>query len=156
MIKNISKKFIIILPILLLSCGFKPISHKNGNEIYFKDINIIGNQKIAYNLKNSILLSSNKNSNNEYEANIKLNQQKKDKIKDKSGKITRYELIVSSDFEMIRINDNKKFKKVFTRSSDYDVAKIHSDTINNEQKAMKNIIQQISNDINNYIMFTMR
>ena len=42
------------------------------------------------------------------------------------------------------------------RNTDYNVANIHSDTINNENNATKNITQQLSDDITNYIILTMR
>ena len=57
---------------------------------------------------------------------------------------------------MISLDTNKKLQKQFTRTLDYDVAKIHSDTINNENSAVKDITQQISNDIDNFINLMMR
>ena len=53
--------------------------------------------------------------------------------------------------------DNKNnIEKTFIQGADYDVAKVHSDTINNENKAIKSIVQQLSDDIINFISLSAR
>ena len=155
--KNI--KFIsvaIFVVILLSSCGFAPLNQKNSEMIYVRNINIVGDQRVAYLLKNNIFFSSDANSINKYDAEIIVSKQKDNKIKDKTGKVTRYNISIVVVLELKRIDDSKKFSKTFTRSGDYDVAKIHSDTINNETNTVKNIIGQLSEDINNFINLSLR
>ena len=156
MIKKLKITLAILLPLLLLSCGFKKINEKEDKLIYFQNINIVGERKIAYFLKNDILLISNKNSVNKYNAEIQVAKQKTDKIKDKTGKITRYNLSITVNLKLINLKDNKKILRSFARNEDYDVAKIHSDSISNENSTIKNITQQLSDDINNFINISMR
>jgi|TARA_B100001093_G_C26109414_1_gene710288 hypothetical protein len=153
--KNTKIIFILIFS-LLASCGFKPINEKNSSLIYFNDIVVSGDKRISYNLKNNILLISDDSSKNNYDAEIKLTKQKKTKIKDISGKVTRYNVNLSALLKLTNNKNKKEIQKTFSKNVDYDVAKIHSNTINNENNATKNLTQQISTDIINFISLAMR
>ena len=154
--KNIKIISIVVFLILLSSCGFKPINQKNGNLINFRNIKVTGEQRIAYALKNNLLVISNNNSQNNYDAEIKIIKKKNSKIKNSSGKIIRYELSITVSLELTNLDDNIKINKSFVRSGDYNVDVIHSDTINNEKNLTKNIIQQISDDAVNFISLSIR
>ena len=153
----IYNKFILIIILsLLISCGYKPSNQKNNNLVYLQNIEIIGEQRISYILKNNILLVSNKDSKNRYAAKIKIVKKKKDKVKNKNGKILRYNLALNTDLELTNLQNNTKVIKTFSRDANYEVATIHSDTIKNENNVTKNLIQQISDDIVNFLNILMR
>ena len=153
----IYNKFILIIILsLLISCGYKPSNQKNNNLVYLQNIEIIGEQRISYILKNNILLVSNKDSKNRYAAKIKIVKKKKDKVKNKNGKILRYNLALNTDLELTNLLNNTKVIKTFSRDANYEVATIHSDTIKNENNVTKNLIQQISDDIVNFLNILMR
>ena len=154
--KKIKNPLIIILTLLLLSCGFKPINQKDNMLINFKSINVVGEQRIAYLVKNNILLISDENSKNEYKAEIKIVKNKSSKIKDKAGRIKRYALTLSADLKLVNLADKTVLQKKFSRSTDYDARSIHSDTISNENNAIENIIQQLTDDITNFIIFSVK
>jgi len=156
MIRKIKIIVLLFLPILLLSCGFKSVHQKGKKNIYLQNINIIGEKKIAYTLKNNISLISNKNSENKYDIQVKIDKRKKTKIKNLSGKTTRYSLSLSANMTLKDINENTEVKKIFTQNTNYEVSTIHSDTINNEKNATKSILQQLSNDMINFIVITTR
>ena len=78
---------IFTLAILLSSCGFKQINKKNIGSINIQNINVIGEKRIAYTLKNNILLISDISSKNKYDAEIKIQKTKNNKIKNKLGQI---------------------------------------------------------------------
>jgi len=149
-IKNISI-FIFIASMLLVSCGFKKINQNEISPIYIQNLNIIGDVRDGYILKNNILLISNKNANNRYEIEINLKKNTINKIKDTTGKVTRYNTVISAKVTLKNIDNLKIINKTFTKNYDYDVAKEHSQTIINAKEATSNIIQQISNDIINFI-----
>ena len=98
---------------LLMACGFKPINQKNINLIHIQNIKIIGDPRIAYTLKNNILLISNKNAENKYEIEIEIKKEKSNKIKDKAGKVVRYNTSITANLELTNLQDNKKIKKIF-------------------------------------------
>jgi len=92
-----SKKIIIIfiLPFFFLSCGFKKINM--DNPLVDLNVVIVGENRIAYVIKNNILLISNKDAVKKYDINIEISKNKKIKIKDKTGKVTRYELSIRAN-----------------------------------------------------------
>jgi len=149
--KKIKIISIFIFSILLVSCGFKKINQNNKDLIYIQNINIIGEQRIGYMLKNNILLISNKNSKNKYQIEITIRQKKSNKIKNTAGKVTRYNLSITTDVNLKNIDNKENINKSFSRSNDFNVASNHSGTINNENNSTKNIIQQLSDDIINFI-----
>tara|TARA_B110000967_G_C18778626_1_gene507028 strand:- start:205 stop:666 length:462 start_codon:yes stop_codon:yes gene_type:complete len=149
--KNIKIISILACSMLLLSCGFKQIQGKK--KIQIQNINISGENRIAYVLKNNISLMSDNNSKNKYDVEINIKKEKKNKIKDLAGKVIRYELFIEADFKLTDLNDNKIIQKKFIKNSDYTVGSSHSGTIDNERNATKNIIRQLSEDINNFITF---
>ena len=153
--KNIKISSILIF-LLLSSCGFKPINQKNNSLIYFNKIVVSGDKRISYSLKNNISLISDEASKNNYDAEIKLTKQKKIKIKEISGKVTRYNINLSALLKLTNNKNNEEIQKIVNRNADYNVATIHSNTINNENNATKNLTQQISTDIINFINLSMR
>jgi len=154
--KNIKNLYIFIFFILLVSCGFKKITQNDNSAIYIQNIDVIGEKKISYWLKNNILLISNKDSKNKYEIKLKIDKTKTSKIKNVKGKVTRYSVSVMANLIVKNINNHKNISKSFTRSGDYDVAENHFKTINNEKNMVKNIIQQISNDIISFITLNVK
>ena len=147
---------IIILSIMLLSCGFKPINLKNEKLIYIKNIDVKGATRSAYFLKNNILLISDNNSKNIYDIELKITKKENSKIKNKSGRTTRYNLLLVAELELKNLNNKIETKKMFFENGDYEVATIHSNTINNKNSVEKDIIQKLSEDIVTYIALSMR
>jgi hypothetical protein len=154
--KNYKIILLFALTLFMLSCGFKPINKINNQLIHIQNLNVTGEQKVSYLLKNNILLISNSASENKYNADLTIDKQKNSKIKNKSGKITRYNLSLSVNIKLTNIEDETLIQKTFLKSVDYDVAEIHSDTIRNENNAIKSATQQISNDIINLINLSLR
>ena len=146
--------FVFVIGFLLVSCGYKKIAQEKLS-ISLQNINITADKRIAYKLKNNILLISNKNGQN-YEIEIEIEKNKKGKIKNSSGKFTRYTINVKTKVILKSINNLGNFNKLFTISGDYDVALSHSDTINNENITTKNIIDQLSDDILYFIKFSIK
>jgi hypothetical protein len=142
-----------ILLLLLTSCGFKTIK-QDTSEIYLRNINVIGETRYAYTLKNNIFLISKNNlqHTNQYDVDITLNKKINDKIKDSTGKTERYTLIFNASLSLKNIENGKIVQKNFSASSNYDVAKIHSDTINRKRSATENCINKLTDEITNFII----
>jgi hypothetical protein len=140
-----------ILSILLMSCGFKKIN-TDENKIFIQDISVIGEKRMSYMLKNNIFLISKKEAKNKYKLKIELTKERKSKIKSKTGKITRYNISVALNLTMENIDTQEMINKRFSRNGDYDVAKIHSDTILNDANITENILEKLSEDIINFIL----
>lgn len=149
--KNIKIISICTLLLLLGSCGFKKINSENARKINIQNIDITGDRKIIYYLRNDILLISNEQSKNRYTIKIETRKERDNKIKNQAGRVTRYSLTIYANLNLKNIENNKIIKKTFVKSGDYNVSKTHSETINNESAMIKNITQQLSEVIINYI-----
>jgi len=154
--KNIKLILVLIVSLSLTSCGFKNLSQRYVEPINLKNVIITGEKRISYVLRNNILLISDDASENKYDARIKLKKKNNSKIKDKTGKISRYSLSMTAELELTNLKDNKKKEKLFISTVDYSVASNHSETINNEKNAIKSAIDQLSEDIIIFIGFILK
>ena len=144
-------KFLIsfILIISVSACGYSRLNDQS-NELKFNNIEINGDKRLAYILKNKLTLLSKTGSKNTYDLSINLTNSKTSKIKDATGKTTRFNLVLNGD---LKLTNNKKivYNRLFTVNNDYDVSKNHSDTIRNEKNSMQNNVDALSEEITKYI-----
>ena len=152
MLKKNTLTFGFLLLILLPSCGYKKINQDipliNINKIIINEVS-----PIAFKLKNNIILISRDNAKNSYNLDLKIKKTKSSKIKNAGGKVTRYTLGVNVDLTMINIKNQKKNQRSFSKSIDYNTNKIYSETINNEKNTYELIIEELSEEIINFISF---
>ena len=152
--KKIQIILILLISTLLISCGYKKVVQNNEPILYINEISIEGgNKRLEYLVKNEILLISKKNAENKININLKLNKSKIGKIKDKSGKVTRYTIELAADLSIKKINDTKLISKSFNKSGDFDIATNHFDTLNKENSTTENIAKEITEEITRYLIF---
>ena len=149
-------KYIKLLPIfflilLLNSCGYKKINSENLNNFKINKLQINGENKITYKIKNNIEIYSSQESKFTYDIEINLISIKETKIKNTAGKTTRYSTQLQADTLITNIETKIDYKKTFSSINDYDVASTHSVTLNNEKNATENNINYISNEIIKYL-----
>ena len=152
MLKKNTLTFGLLLLILLPSCGYKKINQDmpliNINKIIINEV-----RPITFKLKNNIILISKDNAKNSYNIDLKIKKNKTSKIKNASGKVTRYTLGVNVDLTMTNIENQKRNQRSFSKSIDYNTNKIYSETINNEKNTYELIIEELSEEIINFISF---
>ena len=139
----------IILFISVSSCGYSRLNDQS-NELRLNMIEINGDKRLAYILKNNLSLISKTESKNTYDLSINLTNSKLSKIKDATGKTTSFNLVLNGD---LKLADSNKivYSRMFTVNNDYDVSKNHSETIRNEKNSMQNNIDSLSEEIAKYI-----
>ena len=104
----IKKIIIIIILFSLNGCGFTPMhSNKNNNSFSIEQINFSGERELNNFLKTSLIRYKNSN-DKKFFIDIESKYTKNILTKDKTGKITNYELLADVTF-MLKSN-NKKFK----------------------------------------------
>ena len=147
--KKIKILLYIIIIIGLSSCGYSRLNDQS-NEFKFNSIEINGDKRLSYILKNNLNLLSRPESKKSYDLLINLTSFKTSKIKDTTGKTTRFNVVLNGD---LKLTDNNKVVKnrSFTVSNDYDVSNNHSDTIRNEKNSIQNNIDSLSEEITKYI-----
>ncbi len=147
--KKIKILLYIIIIIGLSSCGFSRLNDQS-NEFKFNTIEINGDKRLSYILKNNLNLLSKPESKKSYDLLINLTNSKTSKIKDATGKTTRFNMVLNG--ELVLTDDNKVVKnRLFTVSNDYDVSNNHSYTIRNEKNSIQNNIDLLSEEITKYI-----
>ena len=114
MVKNKIKIIFLLFTLLSVSnCGYKSISLNEENKFQINRINVSGNAKDAYALKNEILLYSSKNTKNLIELDIIINNASETKEKDIKNLVTKYENIYNVSLKMKVINSGKTVKNNF-------------------------------------------
>ena len=144
MIKRI---VIIFLSLLLLSsCGFRVIDNEKLNNYKIANLEITGDNKIAYHIKNNLL---NKGNNDKQKINLKINIQREKKVKEKNinNEVTKYEIIIKLDVTYIINLNGKKGQFKINQSGNYQVESQYSQTLNNEKKLQDTLNTKLSNEL---------
>ena len=146
------KKFLnlFILLMFVSSCGFKNINLEGENDLNISQIILVGNKKIGRVLHNEILLISSSKGSDKIEINLSTDKLRKVSNKDNSGKITKYDIIITADLIITNLNSQRIIRKSFVKSGSFDVKTKHIDTINTEKKETRNLTNQVAEEILNY------
>lgn len=136
------------------ACGFQNINTQKNNIFKINNFNIYGEDYLIFIIKNDILNYSNNEAKIIYNLKINLSSSKNIKIKDITGKITRYSSVLRADVEMERDDIKKTINKTFLASNDFEVSNNHSQTLINEKNSKNNNINSIIEQIVKYIRFS--
>tara|TARA_B100001123_G_C15207313_1_gene985792 strand:+ start:849 stop:1337 length:489 start_codon:yes stop_codon:yes gene_type:complete len=150
------KKIIkVILPLLLIilinNCGYTPIFNSANSNLNFEITEhvISGDTKtgniILSNLKRNLTANEN---NKKIKVVINSSQSKIATTKSSTGKATAYKIKVESNIEVIDYDmGNVILADTFSSSLNYKVQDQYSETINIEEKTLKNILLRIHEKI---------
>ena len=144
MIKRIVIVFLSLL--LLSSCGFRVIDNEKLNNYKVANLEITGDNKIAYHIKNNLL---NKGNNDKQKINLKINIQREKKVKEKNinNEVTKYEIVIKLDVTYIINLNGKKGQFKVNQSGNYQVESQYSQTLNNEKKLQDALNTKLSNEL---------
>ena len=149
--KYLKLLLIFFLILILNSCGYKKLNSEKLDNFTINELEINGEKKLSYKIKNNIEIYSSQNSKFIYDIKINLISTKETKIKNTAGKTTRYTIKLEAVTLTYNKNTKNVYRKTFTSTNDYDVGSTHSDTLNNEKNAIENNINYISNEIIKYL-----
>lgn len=140
--------YYILIFILLANCGYKINDQSKLNLFSIADFKITGDNKINFFVKNKINSKFSKSVSNK-PIKILLATTKDKKIKEKNIKnqITKYEVDIISEVEIIFLNENLIKKFTFKINDDYDVATSHITTIDNKNNSEKRLADKLSDEI---------
>ena len=138
---------ILILLILLTSCGFKVIDKSKQSDFFIKEINTVGDRRINFILKNELIRNSKKDSLNQI--NLEITSKKIKEIKEKNIKnqVTKYGINLNVELNVKVTSKDKLFKISSSSNGNYSVADNYSSTLSNEKKLIENLVENISEDI---------
>lgn len=139
--------------LLITGCGFKLVN--NSVEYQIAEINITGDKKINYFLKNKILLNSNEEGEKLLKLNINTTKLKTIKEKNISNQVTKYELRIDAQVEYTEIQNGATSKFSLAKKGFYDVSSSYSKTLNNEKNLISLLIDEMSKDITDKLSNTL-
>ena len=132
-----------VLTLMLVNCGYKVIDKSQGSRYKITEVTFSGEKKINHKIKNKLLFSSSKTSENEFI--IELNTKKIRSIKEKNinNEVIKYKLEITSKiiYNMLGSTDKGSFE--IQQTGDYKVSNQRINTINNEKKLSESLTEQI-------------
>ena len=144
------KKIIICLIFipLISSCGFKIVNERDLRNFEITTVNISGDPRIKFSLKNKLKSISNPGNR---QVKLNINAQKSKNIKEKNIKneVTKYELVINIETDYEIVNEKRVGKFTITKSGDYNLKSQYSQTLINEKDLIKLLIDDIAKEINN-------
>ena len=80
---------------------------------------------------------------------MNLKQKNKKKIKEKNinNEVTKYNIKINIDVEIIELKSNKKHKFKLSKTGEYSVASQYSQTLSNEKKLIKVYSDVLANEL---------
>ena len=130
---------------ILSNCGFK-VSNDNLN-FKISDISLAGDKKVNYLIKNKLLMASDNENKNLIQLKISTKKLKSIKEKNISNQITKYEITVNTQVELLSLKTGVMTEFTLTKSGFYDVSSKYSETLNQERNLIKLLVNEISEDI---------
>ena len=143
---------ILIIFLLINSCGFKII---NKSEIYKFDINEIiatGDNRINFKIKNKLIFSSEKNEKKLVDIYLDTNKSKEVKEKNINNEITKYQISIASTVRVKELVSENEISFNIVKTGDYSVANQYSQTLANEKKLIEVLTDDVTENILNEIV----
>ena len=98
-------------------------------------------------IKNKLNPYSKDNLNNIITIKLKTEKQKKIKEKNINNEVTKYNIRINIDVEIIELRNNKKHRFKLSKSGEYSVASQYSQTLNKEKKLIKVYSDVLANEL---------
>ena len=140
---------LIILSLILVSCGFKPIYNSKNSNFQIIEINNKNESKNSFAIENMVMSLSNKDALRRIKLAIDYKQSITTILKDSKGDPSKKKLSIIVNLEVKNERDNVLTSRNFNEEFSYDV---QSDKFNMSQYE-DNIINNLNNKISNDIIF---
>ena len=137
---------IFVTYIMLVGCGFEVMSQNYFSKYRVQEIVASGDKRINYLLRNNLKIE-NKNALESLKLEIVSEKSKTIKEKNIQNEITKYEINVKTKINFNLIGKNKKGQFTLSKKGDYQVSSRYSETLSNEKKLLKNLTNEISEQI---------
>ena len=145
------KNLLIILLLLLNSCGFTPIySSKDSNYNIISIKKNINNNLTSY-IQNSISALSNENASKSLNINLNFTEDISVILKDSKGDPSRNRLTVSIDISISGVNENLIASNVFSESFEYNIDDNKFNLKQYEKNIKQNIVEEITQQISAFL-----
>ena len=145
------KNLLIILLLLLNSCGFTPIySSKDSNYNIISFEKNINNNLTSY-IQNSISALSNENASKSLNINLNFTEDISVILKDSKGDPSRNRLTVTIDMSISGVNENLIASNVFSESFEYNIDDNKFNLKQYEKNLKFSLVEQITQQIISFL-----
>tara|TARA_B100000886_G_scaffold338255_2_gene300681 strand:+ start:728 stop:1195 length:468 start_codon:yes stop_codon:yes gene_type:complete len=143
----VKKILSILIFTIVSSCGFKVVNLSEIENFSFIELNLTGDKRINYIIKNNLLQASKENANNKIVITINTKKNKNIKEKNIKNEIIKYDISIVADILVKSISKNASFDFTITKNGSYSVAEQNSTTRNNERKLITLLSGDLSDEI---------
>ena len=143
----VTKLFLLLFLFMTLSCGFKVINESEKNNFFIKQINVSGDKRVNFKIKNNLLTYSTKDHQNVLLINLVTKKHKNVKEKNIKNEITKYQISLNVNVKFNLMNNDEDFMISISSEGDYLVNESYSTTLNNEKKLIDDLVENISEKI---------
>ena len=148
----IRKTFItVILFISLISCGFKVSNNSSITNFTIENLEVQGDRRINFKLKNDLLALSSPNNKDFIAINLTTKKLKNIKEKNIRNEIVKYQIVLTSTVKFNVNSEDKLYQMEFSVNGDYLASSSYSKTLSNEKKLIDNLTKELSKNIQNKI-----
>ena len=140
---------LIILSLILVSCGFKPIYNSKNSNFQIIEIKNKNESKNSFAIENMVMSLSNKNALRKIKLEMDYKQSITTILKDSKGDPSKKKLSIIVNLKVKNERDNVLTNKNYNEEFSYDV---QSDKFNMSQYE-DNIVNNLNNKISNDIIF---
>ena len=134
------------LIIILTSCAYEPILLNKKYDFYFSNIITSSNNEVNKIIKNSLLNRGNATSNQKYDLYIEAEKEKEIISSNSKGDPTVYKVNVYVKYKLEK-NGKNIYGDTITRQATYNNINDKFELLQYEENIIKNLSQNISNDI---------
>ena len=146
-IKVLSIIYYLVIILLVNSCNYQKMNSFDQKKFYIQEFEITGDTRESFLIQKKIQRFSNSESKNRIKISINLNKKKTIKEKNIQNKVTKYNISLSADVEIIELSSGNEIKRIFNANQTYNVEDSYSTTVNNSKEANNSLIDTIVNEI---------
>ena len=144
MINN--KIIVIFIALLIPGCGFKAVNQDYFNQYKITELNIKGDARLSYLLKNKLKLNNEK-SDKSIKLNVTIDKTKNIREKNIKNEITKYQISITAKTDYYLIEENKSGNFLLSVTGDHNVGSRYRETLNNEKKLINSLMADISEQL---------
>ena len=145
--KNLTKILLFFLLTLSYGCGYKVLDSYETKNFNLKEIITTGDKRVNFKIRNSLMLDT--EGNKENNVIISLHTEKVKKIKEKNIKneISKYEITLNTKLKIKIIEKDFQREIDLTSVGDYSVSDQYSSTLKNEKRLLEDLTNDISDKV---------
>ena len=136
---------------MMSACGYSKLNKVDKNSYQIKEINLSGDKKIGFKLKNYLNLYAPKRSENKIIIDLQIEKKISLKEENEAGNVSKREILINVNLVIKNEKNNSSQKRLFAIKDDYSVKINRSETIIIERKVVDNLIQKMGEEIRNFL-----